>query len=264
MQEWCYVYPDELTHHGILGQKWGVRRYQYKDGSLTPAGRKRYKIDEQGNLVEKTKKERKMEAKQARKEKAEEAKRIRLERENETREKKKERLLKSRDLAQIYDNKDLFSDQELLQIYNRFNLERNLSNLVPKEKEKSYADIVDRLSKNIDSTVRFVDSGTKAYNAFAKIANSVSDSEFPVIGVEKVSARKKETARLREENEYYKALQENTSYKEKKTEYAKTLEKLNKENEYYQALNKNKKLKEQLSNRRNQDQNKKKNSNKNK
>lgn len=31
----------ELYHHGVKGQKWGVRRYQNKDGSLTPAGKKR-------------------------------------------------------------------------------------------------------------------------------------------------------------------------------------------------------------------------------
>lgn len=32
----------ELYHHGVKGMKWGVRRYQNKDGSLTPAGKKRY------------------------------------------------------------------------------------------------------------------------------------------------------------------------------------------------------------------------------
>lgn len=32
---------EALEHHGILGQKWGVRRYQNADGSLTEAGKKR-------------------------------------------------------------------------------------------------------------------------------------------------------------------------------------------------------------------------------
>ena len=37
-----YVMNDELYHHGIKGQKWGIRRYQNADGSLTEAGQKRY------------------------------------------------------------------------------------------------------------------------------------------------------------------------------------------------------------------------------
>ena len=40
-----YIKTDELQHHGIKGQKWGVRRFQNKDGSLTPAGEKRYGDD---------------------------------------------------------------------------------------------------------------------------------------------------------------------------------------------------------------------------
>ena len=38
---WAYNNTDELYHHGIRGQKWGVRRYQNKYGALTPAGKRR-------------------------------------------------------------------------------------------------------------------------------------------------------------------------------------------------------------------------------
>lgn len=43
MTKWvCVRRGDDLQHHGIKGMKWGRRRYQNADGSLTPAGKKRY------------------------------------------------------------------------------------------------------------------------------------------------------------------------------------------------------------------------------
>ena len=42
--------PEEIYHHGIKGQRWGIRRYQNPDGSLTEAGKKRY-LNEDGSFT---------------------------------------------------------------------------------------------------------------------------------------------------------------------------------------------------------------------
>ena len=39
-----------LVHHGIKGQRWGVRRFQNEDGSLTSAGKKKYNVNEDGTV----------------------------------------------------------------------------------------------------------------------------------------------------------------------------------------------------------------------
>ncbi len=43
--------PD-IEHHGIKGQRWGVRRFQNKDGTLTSAGKKRYGLSADGGRKE--------------------------------------------------------------------------------------------------------------------------------------------------------------------------------------------------------------------
>lgn len=49
-------HTNELYHHGVKGMKWGVRRYQNKDGTLTAAGKKRM-YREQFDMESKEKKE---------------------------------------------------------------------------------------------------------------------------------------------------------------------------------------------------------------
>ena len=46
-------YSDELYHHGIKGQRWGVRRYQNPDGTLTAAGKRRLKLFQEASSIAK-------------------------------------------------------------------------------------------------------------------------------------------------------------------------------------------------------------------
>lgn len=42
MEGYVLIHSADIYHHGVKGQKWGVRRWQNEDGSLTEAGREHY------------------------------------------------------------------------------------------------------------------------------------------------------------------------------------------------------------------------------
>lgn len=174
-----------LTHYGIKGQKWGIRRYQNPDGSLTSAGRKRY--SDSGGIrgaVSKVKNavtRRGSSSKAAAKKKQEEKE----EKEKETLEQKKDRVLKSRSAKELYENADLFTTQELQSAYNRLSLERNISSLVPKDVDKG-KQFVDNAIKTAKTLNDAIDTGSKLYNNVAKVYNSLTDEgrkkPLPMIG----------------------------------------------------------------------------------
>lgn len=50
---WSLYYNNQIWHWGVKGMKWGVRRYQNADGSLTDAGKRRYSNDVAANAKKK-------------------------------------------------------------------------------------------------------------------------------------------------------------------------------------------------------------------
>lgn len=134
----CTYSNDEyLSHHGILGMKWGVRRYQNKDGSLTPEGRKRYGDGD-------------------------------IDSGNESVDAKKARVLKSRSAVELYKHADLFSDAELKQAYERLNLEANIKRLAPAPVNRG-----EKFVKNVLQTSAFatklIDDAAKTYGNIDKM-----------------------------------------------------------------------------------------------
>ena len=152
-----YVYSDELTHHGIKGQKWGTRRWQNPDGTLTEAGKRRYGTAE--NLAAgKT-------LKTIQKEKDE-----------------KERLINSGNAALIKKNTSKLTDEEFQRALNRLDKEKRLSEISAANLETAKKKF-DSISNAISDVAMASEKFISIYNSAAKVWNTFNpDKKWKVIG----------------------------------------------------------------------------------
>ena len=187
---------NSLRHHGILGMKWGVRRYQNKDGTLTAAGKKRYDKEMKDAKAERRalkNVQKNMQLTQAKLKKLEEIKtenerlkkNIKTGEEEEkpvNLEEKKKQVLESKSAKEVYKHKDLLSDKELQEAYVRLNYERNIKNLIPEEVNRGqqflnkYVDMGKTIKDIVDTTDTLYKSYEKAKGLYETLFKAVDAS----------------------------------------------------------------------------------------
>ena len=115
---------EELYHHGVKGQRWGFRRYQNADGSLTPAGKKRYGTKANFEKVQKAKLVAKGKDPKTQREKAREKANARTEKEL-AKYRKKSGIKDEPETQQQKKTMKDFSNEELKAMTDRMTIEKN-------------------------------------------------------------------------------------------------------------------------------------------
>lgn len=148
-----YTMDEFIAHHGILGQRWGIRRYQNKDGSLTAAGRRHW-----DQLDRKTKA------------------------------KIKDNLIKSSNVKVLQAHQKYLTPNELRKATERLAANKRVSDFKEEEIQRGMQRIAE-LGNRAMVVGNTVNNITQSYNKIAKVINSVSGKDLPIIGEAK-AARK--------------------------------------------------------------------------
>ena len=147
-----YTMDEFIAHHGILGQRWGIRRYQNKDGSLTAAGRRHW-----DQLDRKTKA------------------------------KIKDNIIRSSNVKVLQAHQKYLTPNELRKATERLAANKRVSDFKEEQIKRGMQRIVE-LGSQAKQVGEAVSNLTDSYNRIAKVINGVAGKNLPIIG-EKKAAR---------------------------------------------------------------------------
>lgn len=144
-----YYESEYLAHHGIKGMRWGVRRYQNPDGSLTPAGERRYekevaKYNKARGRVLQLKPKTKVET-------------------PEEFEARKKRILASGNAEEVLSLRGKVSNEELKTAKTRLDLEREIAAMRPQK--KSGWDKMNMFMGKMSDVAGWIEKGSKSVDA---------------------------------------------------------------------------------------------------
>lgn len=155
-------YDDDMIHSGIIGMKWGVRRYQNPDGTLTEAGKKRYAkmLD---NRSKHNKKKMKLDKKITDKTESHETERAEIARKQY--ESFKEAV--KQNPTMLYKYRYLFTDDELVSAKNRLQTEQALKTLSD-QKIKEGAD-------KLNAYMSYLTAANTTYKAVTEMMSNLNE-----------------------------------------------------------------------------------------
>lgn len=204
----------ELYHHGIKGQKWGIRRFQNPDGTWKFAGKKRRRLSadaqaradrktEIKNLKSKsdldtakasykvTKERNKQAVKAAKADTTSIGKKIKGAVKDQIEKKKAQKkeatadeIIRSGDLNKVIKNKDKLTNEQLNDAIRRMELEQKLSDVSAKKKQNG-VDAYKRFADTVSTTANLTTNGIKIYNNVASVLNTFTDADLMIIKTNK-------------------------------------------------------------------------------
>ncbi len=178
---------DYLNHHGVKGQKWGVRKKHPTSGrrvssSAQSKNQSGSKIQQRVKARLSNRKVTKLQAREAKAksklQKLNKEKQVNALEQQVSIEEKKAKILKSRSGKELYKNADLFTTDELAAATRRLQLEKTLREIDPKTKSKAeqYLDKAKKLNDTMNTVTNTIESGAKMYQTINKYLGSTSGS----------------------------------------------------------------------------------------